>query len=167
LSYFPKHEKPIKAVIRHLPSNTPALDISDGLVSLGFDVIIGIYLCAGFAEWFRGYLEKWDWFPPQAVMMTSYILGFILIVGIIILAGQIVHRLVSVTPLSIFNHIVGGLLGLLMMVLFISLVFNVIEMFDHNAVILSQEVKVESRLYFHIKKIIPAVFPENIFVLKF
>jgi hypothetical protein len=42
LSYFtfnPKSEKPIKAVIRHLPQNTPAVDICDGLVSLGFDVI--------------------------------------------------------------------------------------------------------------------------------
>jgi hypothetical protein len=41
LSYFtfPKTEKPIKAVIRHLPSNTPAQDISDGLVDLGFDII--------------------------------------------------------------------------------------------------------------------------------
>jgi hypothetical protein len=41
LSYysFPKSEKPIKVVIRHLPYNTPAEDISDGLVSLGFDVV--------------------------------------------------------------------------------------------------------------------------------
>jgi hypothetical protein len=29
----------MKAVIRHLPHNTPAEDISDGLLSLGFDVI--------------------------------------------------------------------------------------------------------------------------------
>jgi hypothetical protein len=29
----------MKAVIRHLPHNTPAEDIYDGLVSLGFDVI--------------------------------------------------------------------------------------------------------------------------------
>jgi hypothetical protein len=41
LSYtvFPKSEKPIKAVIRHLAQKTPAEDISDGFVSLGFDVI--------------------------------------------------------------------------------------------------------------------------------
>jgi hypothetical protein len=38
-TFFPKSEKPIKAVIRHLPHNTPAEDISNGLVSLGFDVI--------------------------------------------------------------------------------------------------------------------------------
>jgi hypothetical protein len=38
-SFFPKFKKPIKAVIRHLPPNTPAEDISDGLVNRGFDVI--------------------------------------------------------------------------------------------------------------------------------
>jgi hypothetical protein len=42
LSYFtfsPKCDKPIKAVIRHLPLDIPAKDIHDGLVNLGFDVI--------------------------------------------------------------------------------------------------------------------------------
>jgi hypothetical protein len=38
-TFFLKSEKPIKAVIRHLPINTPAEDISDGLVDVGFDVI--------------------------------------------------------------------------------------------------------------------------------
>jgi hypothetical protein len=37
--FYPKSEKPMKAVIRHLPHNTPAEDITDGLVSLGFDII--------------------------------------------------------------------------------------------------------------------------------
>jgi hypothetical protein len=38
-SFFPKSEKPIKVVIHHLPPNAPAEDISDGLVSLVFDVV--------------------------------------------------------------------------------------------------------------------------------
>ena len=38
-TFFPKAEKPIKAVIRHLPPNTPAEDISEGLTTLGFDVV--------------------------------------------------------------------------------------------------------------------------------
>jgi hypothetical protein len=38
-SFYPKFEKSVKPVIRHLPQNTPAEDISDGLVSLDFDVI--------------------------------------------------------------------------------------------------------------------------------
>jgi hypothetical protein len=38
-SFFFESEKPIKAVISHVPHNTPAEDICDGLVSLGFDVV--------------------------------------------------------------------------------------------------------------------------------
>jgi hypothetical protein len=38
-TYYPKSLKSIKAVIRHLPTNTPAQDISDGLIDLGFDII--------------------------------------------------------------------------------------------------------------------------------
>jgi hypothetical protein len=38
-SFYLKSENPIKTVIRHLQHNTPAEDISDGLVSLDFDVI--------------------------------------------------------------------------------------------------------------------------------
>jgi hypothetical protein len=38
-SFFPKSQKPIKAVIRHLPPNNPAKDISEELGNLGFDVI--------------------------------------------------------------------------------------------------------------------------------
>jgi hypothetical protein len=38
-SFYPKSQKPIKAVICCLPLNTPAEDVSDRLVNLGFDVI--------------------------------------------------------------------------------------------------------------------------------
>jgi hypothetical protein len=37
-SFYPKSEKPIQAVICHLPHNTPTEYIYDGLVSLGFDI---------------------------------------------------------------------------------------------------------------------------------
>jgi hypothetical protein len=39
-TFFPKSEKPLKAVIHYLPSNTPAEDIAKALLDLGFDVII-------------------------------------------------------------------------------------------------------------------------------
>jgi hypothetical protein len=38
-TFFPKSEKPIKAVVRHLSLDTPTENICDGLVSLGFDVV--------------------------------------------------------------------------------------------------------------------------------
>jgi hypothetical protein len=42
LRYFttsPNSERPIKAVIRHLPPDTPAEDISNSLEDLGFNII--------------------------------------------------------------------------------------------------------------------------------
>jgi hypothetical protein len=38
-SFYLKSEKPMNAVIGHLPHNSPAEDMCDGLVRLGFDVI--------------------------------------------------------------------------------------------------------------------------------
>jgi hypothetical protein len=38
-TFYPKAEKPIKAVIRHLPINTPVEDTAYGLVELCFDII--------------------------------------------------------------------------------------------------------------------------------
>jgi hypothetical protein len=38
-TFYSKSEKPIKAVIRHLPTDTPAEYISNGLIDLGFDVV--------------------------------------------------------------------------------------------------------------------------------
>jgi hypothetical protein len=38
-TFYPKYLKPFKAVIRHLPMNTPDEDISEGLMELDFDII--------------------------------------------------------------------------------------------------------------------------------
>jgi hypothetical protein len=39
VTFYPKSQKPIKAVMRHLPVSAPAERISDGLVGFGCDVI--------------------------------------------------------------------------------------------------------------------------------
>ena len=129
-------------------------------------MIIGIYLCAGAAEWVHGYLIKLEWFPQKAVVFASYFLGFIVIAGVIMLAGNLIHRLVSSTPLSLFNHLTGGILGLILTIIFTSFFINILELFDKNSVLLSQEVKVESRLYIIVKNIIPEFFPGSLFDIK-
>ena len=131
-----------------------------------FALILGIYLCSGVAGWLHGYLVQVEWFPVNAVIPLSYFLGFVLIVGIVLAAGKVIHRLISVTPLSIFNHLTGGIIGLILMILFISVVLNLLEVVDHSSAILSQEIKVESRFYLIIKDIIHNVLPGDLFQLK-
>jgi hypothetical protein len=38
-TFFPKSLKPMKAVIRHLPGNTPVEEIYEGLLEPGFHII--------------------------------------------------------------------------------------------------------------------------------
>ncbi|MDR3251671.1 MAG: CvpA family protein [Tannerella sp.] len=128
-------------------------------------LVIGFYLCAGVAEWLRGYLVQFEWFPQKAAFITSYFIGFVIIAGVVLLAGNIVHRLISATPLSVFNHIIGGLVGLIIMILAVSFILNILEMFDRYFSILPQEIKVESRFYYIIKNIIPAILPGKMFGL--
>ena len=129
-------------------------------------LIVGIYLCSGIAGWLCDYLVQLEWFPQKAILWTSYFLGFVIIVGIILMAGRIVHRLVDATPLSIFNHLIGGLLGIVLMVVFISVILNLIDMVDHQSAIIPQEIKAESRYYIFLKNIIPSLFPGNLFELQ-
>ena len=128
-------------------------------------LVFGIYLSAGSAGWLREYLMQLEWFPEQLVYPSSYFLGFVLIVGVILLAGYIIHKLVSVTPLGIFNKILGVVLGLVLMLLFMSFLLYIIELFDTNSTLIPQEIKSGSRFYDSIKNIMPTL-PGNLFKVK-
>jgi hypothetical protein len=39
ITFYPVSKKAMKALIRHLPQNSPPEDVSDGLVDLGLDII--------------------------------------------------------------------------------------------------------------------------------
>lgn len=126
-------------------------------------LLVAIYFCGQVAGCLKGYIETFNWFPPESIIYVSYIAGFLLIIGILLLAGKIVHRLVGVTPLSILNHLAGGVLGLGLVIIFTSLLLNLLETVDRGSVIISQATKMESRYYFKIKEIIPTIYPHNWF----
>jgi membrane protein required for colicin V production len=125
-------------------------------------LVVGIFFCGKVANWLKDFISGWG-LPEVGVSILSYVLGFLLIVAILILVGEIMHRVIDVTPLSILNHLGGGAFGLLIMVLSLSLIFNLLEIIDSRSVLISIEAKVESRFYFLIKQIIPALFPRGIF----
>ncbi|MDR2384809.1 MAG: CvpA family protein [Tannerella sp.] len=124
--------------------------------------VAGIYLCSGIAGALSDFLSRFDWFSKYYINFLSYFIGFVLIVLVVLFAGNMIHRLVSATPLSIFNHLMGGFLGLVFILLFISLIFNILELIDKNAFLLTHELKMESRFYYIIKNIIPSLLPGNL-----
>ena len=125
-------------------------------------LVAGIFFCAKAAAWLKGIILGWG-LPEQGVTVLSYILGFLLVVGILLLAGEVMHRIIGATPLSLLNHIGGGFFGLLIMVLFLSLLFNLMEIADSGSVLISTESKIESHLYYPVKQIIPSLYPHSLF----
>ena len=126
-------------------------------------LLVGIFFCTKAALWLRGYILALGWFPEQGVTVLSYVAGFLLIVGVILLAGEILTRVVGATPLSVLNHLAGGVLGLCFMMAFISLLLNGMEMIDKGSVLIPRQAKVESCFYNSVKEIIPTIYFQNLF----
>ena len=120
-------------------------------------LLVGIFFCTKAALWLRGYILALGWFPEQGVTVLSYVAGFLLI------AGEILTRVVGATPLSVLNHLVGGVLGLCFMMAFVSLLLNSMEMIDKGSVLIPRQAKVESRFYNSVKEIIPTIYFQNLF----
>ena len=126
-------------------------------------LLVGIFFCTKAALWLRGYILALGWFPEQGVTVLSYVAGFLLIVGVILLAGEILTRVVGATPLSVLNHLAGGVLGLCFMMAFISLLLNSMEMIDKGSVLIPRQPKVESLFFNSVKEIIPTIYFQNLF----
>ena len=128
-------------------------------------LVVAIFFCGKAAAWLKSYIVALGWFPEQGVTILSYIAGFILIIGVFILAGEIVTKVVGATPLGVINHLFGGIFGLMVVSVFSSLFLNAMEFVDRGSVLIPREAKMESRLYYGVKQIVPTIFPQNLFFL--
>jgi len=128
-------------------------------------LIAGIFFCGKVAVWLREYLIEQNWLPEEWITIVSYALGFLLIIVVLLLAGDLVNRLINATPLGILNHLLGGIFGLLVMTLFLSLLLNFLESVDKGSAIIHNETKIESRFYYPVKEILPTIFPHHLFFL--
>lgn len=126
-------------------------------------LLVAIFFCSKAAAWLKGYIVALGWFPAEGVTVLSYVAGFLLIMGVIMLAGEIMDRVIGVTPLSVLNHVGGGLVGLCFMVGFVSLLLNLLEGMDKGSVLIPRQAKVESRYYNTVKEIVPNIYFNKLF----
>lgn len=129
-------------------------------------LVAATFFCTKAAVWVRGYVVAMNIFPEEAVTIVSYVAGFALIMGVMILAGEIVHRVIGMTPLGLLNHIAGGVFGMCLMILFVSVLINVLEVVDRRSALVPRELKMESRFYAPVKEIIPTIYPADLFSWK-
>jgi Uncharacterized membrane protein, required for colicin V production len=138
----------------------------DGMIKQVVSLIAlfaAIFFCVKAAKRVHKYILELGWFSEDVTVIVSYIVGFILILGIVLLAGEIVHRVIGVTPLSILNHLVGGAVGFVLMLFFISIFLNILDVVDTSSKWISQEAKTKSRFYYPTKEILPTIYQYDLF----
>ncbi len=129
-------------------------------------LLAAIYLCAKVAVFIREYILQTGWFPENSVTVVSYVLAFVCILMVVALVGGWVHKVMDATPLSFVNHLAGAVFGAVVALFIVSLTLNLLEGVDRRSVILTQQTKVESRLYDYVKEAVPAIYPADLFVRK-
>ncbi|MDO4704261.1 CvpA family protein [Tannerella sp.] len=129
-------------------------------------LLAAIYLCSKVAVFIREYILQTGWFPENSVTIISYVVAFVCILMIVTLVGGWIHKVMEATPLSLANHLAGAVFGTVIALFLVSLTLNLLEGVDRRSVILTQQTKVESRLYDYVKEAVPAIYPADLFVRK-
>jgi membrane protein required for colicin V production len=122
-------------------------------------ILVVLFFSGKVSLMLRDWIASLELFSDTMVTPISYILAILIIFGVLILAGEVTHRVVGATPLSIINHLLGGALGVLVMLLICSALINLFEVVDAQSNILSADKKEASKLYYPIESIIPTIYP--------
>ncbi|GHT02970.1 hypothetical protein AGMMS49525_07300 [Bacteroidia bacterium] len=139
----------------------------DGFVTqlaLFVGLAVAIYFAGELAVPLRALAVR-ELFGTQTVplpLMTGicYTVAFAVIVVIILILGKVIDLALKMTPAKPLNVIFGGVFGLAMAVLSLSILFNVFASFDSKSTIISKQAQEKSRLYDKTKNIVPKVYPK-------
>jgi len=100
-----------------------------------------------------------DSISPQIITALCYIIAFVLIILAISLLGKVIDIAIKLTPAKPLNILLGGIFGVFIWTLSLSIVFNLFAVFDSNSTILSEKTQKKSTLYQPIKEVLPTIYP--------
>ncbi|MDR1738005.1 MAG: CvpA family protein [Candidatus Symbiothrix sp.] len=97
---------------------------------------------------------------PTIMSGVCYVLAFVLIIVVITLLGKLIGVAIKMTPAKPLDILLGGLFGLFVWALSLSIVINVISVFDTRSWLISPTAQEKSQLYTPVKSIVPTVYPK-------
>lgn len=134
-------------------------------VSRGFVMelsgLVGIFLAAWGASQFSYIAESWlsEYIDFKYIGILAFILTMIVIVILVNIVAQMLHRLVGITILSLPNRLLGGAFGVLTMAFFLSCVLVVMGCFNMGDIEFLLNARTDSFSYPLIEKIAPKLIP--------
>ena len=126
-------------------------------------LVLAILFAGRLAKPLRDFLIEKDFIsaliPPYIINSICYIFAFVAIIIVFNWIAKILEKVIKITPVFLFNNLLGGLLGASVMLIIMSLIFNVLKSFDPNSYLIKEQIKKESSFYNGVEKIIPTVSP--------
>ena len=96
---------------------------------------------------------------PEAARVFSFILAFALIAIVLSLIGRLLQKFIDVVLLSFFNRILGAVIAVGTMMLFLSILLNLVLMLDKEEVVIKKEIREESFFFERVEAVVPAIIP--------
>lgn len=96
---------------------------------------------------------------PDVARVLSFVLAFALIAVGISLIGRLLERFINVVFLSFINRIIGAIVAVGTMMVFLSVLLNLVLMLDQKDTLISREVKEDSFFFHRVEAVVPAIVP--------
>ncbi|SFK32989.1 CvpA family protein [Proteiniphilum acetatigenes] len=96
---------------------------------------------------------------PEAARVLSFILAFAAIAIALSLVGRILQRFIDIIFLSFINRLLGAVIATGTMMVFLSIILNLVLMLDYNEQVINKKTKEESFFFERVEAVIPAIVP--------
>jgi membrane protein required for colicin V production len=134
----------------------------DGLIKQAI-ALAGLALAILFsgtcAQWLQFLLSGLKMMPEQLLYAICYVTAFVVILALMAIVGRLLHNVWEMTPFGCLNRLAGGLVGFVIMVIALSLLFNLMVVFSKQIPIIKEEIRKESVWFEKIKSIVPTLYP--------
>ncbi|NDV70105.1 CvpA family protein [Dysgonomonas sp. 25] len=122
-------------------------------------IILGAIFSGWLADFIAPYLMEWTGAAPHIIGPLSYIVAFLLILLVLFLVGRMIHSTVKAAHLNFPNRVAGAVFCAVKWFLVLSVLVSVIEEFDQNKSIFTEEVREQSYTYPIVKAVAPTIIP--------
>ena len=122
-------------------------------------LFLGVYAAFKFSHLITPWLSKAGDFSQSTVGFAASFIMFLLVVAGIVFLAKLFTGLADMAALGIFNKILGAMFGLTKHILILSVLIYFFNQLDSKRHFISSDKKAESKIYYPLMKIAPAIFP--------
>jgi len=96
---------------------------------------------------------------PNTARVLSFMLAFALIAIVLSLIGRLLQKFIDVVLLSFVNRLLGSVIAMATMMLFLSILLNLVLMLDRNETVIDRKTRQESFFFERVEAVVPALIP--------